>query len=114
MQTISLWKIILNEKKDFSDGSFFVADGAYNGEKNSRLASEHNLNLLQPISQDENQMKYMLILCLQKMVNISSNAKMAVPQKNAAMILEMIVPLHIFREVNVKNVVIETDVSHVF
>ena len=39
---------------------------------------------------------------------------MAVPQKNAAMILEMIVPLHIFREVNVKNVVIETDVSHVF
>ena len=46
MQTISLWKIILNEKKDFSDGSFFVADGAYNGEKNSRLASEHNLKLV--------------------------------------------------------------------
>lgn len=59
-------------------------------------------------------MKYMLILCLQKMVNISSNAKMTVPQKNAAMILEMIVPLYIFREINVKNVVIETDVSHVF
>ena len=59
-------------------------------------------------------MKYMLILRLQKMVNISSNAKMTVPQKNAAMILEMIVPLHIFREVNVKNVVIEIDVSYVF
>ena len=44
-------------------------------------------------------MKYMLILCLQKMVNISSNAKMTVIQKNAVMILEMIVPLHIFREV---------------
>ena len=48
------------------------------------------------------------------MVNISSNAKMAVPQKNAAMILEMIVPLHILREVIVKNVLTENDVNHVF
>ena len=59
-------------------------------------------------------MKYMLILCLQKMVNISSNAKMTVIQKNAVMILEMIVPLHIFREVIVKNVLTENDVNHVF
>ena len=35
----------LNEKKDFSDGSFIVADGAYSGEENSRLASEHNLKI---------------------------------------------------------------------
>lgn len=28
------------------DGSFLVADGAYSGEKNSRLASEHNLKLV--------------------------------------------------------------------
>ena len=35
-----------NRKKDFSDGSFLVADGAYSGEKNSRLASEHNLKLV--------------------------------------------------------------------
>mgnify|MGYP000494251739 FL=1 len=36
----------LSEKKDFSDGSFIVADGAYSGEENSRLASEHNLKLV--------------------------------------------------------------------
>lgn len=36
-------KDYLKRKKDFSDGSFLVADGAYSGEKNSRLASEHNL-----------------------------------------------------------------------
>ena len=39
-------KDYLNEKKDFSDGSFIVADGAYSGEENSRLASEHNLKLV--------------------------------------------------------------------
>lgn len=33
-------------EKDFSDGSFIVADGAYSGEENSRLASEHNLKLV--------------------------------------------------------------------
>lgn len=39
-------KDYLNEKKDFSDGSFIVADGACSGEENSRLASEHNLKLV--------------------------------------------------------------------
>ena len=39
----------LNEKKDFSDGSFIVADGAYSGEENSRLASEHNLKTVSMI-----------------------------------------------------------------
>ena len=39
-------KDYLKRKKDFSDGSFLVADGAYSGEKNSRLASEHNLKLV--------------------------------------------------------------------
>ena len=39
-------KDYLNEKKDFSDGSFIVADGVYSGEENSRLASEHNLKLV--------------------------------------------------------------------
>ena len=33
-------------RKRFSDGSFIVADGAYSGEENSRLASEHNLKLV--------------------------------------------------------------------
>lgn len=39
-------KDYLNGNKDFSDGSFIVADGAYSGEENSRLASEHNLKLV--------------------------------------------------------------------
>ena len=39
-------KDYLKRKKDFLDGSFLVADGAYSGEKNSRLASEHNLKLV--------------------------------------------------------------------
>ena len=39
-------KDYLNEKKDFSGGSFIVADGTYSGEENSRLASEHNLKLV--------------------------------------------------------------------
>lgn len=39
-------KDYLNGNKDFSDGSFIVADGAYSGEANSRLASEHNLKLV--------------------------------------------------------------------
>ena len=39
-------KDYLNDKKEFSDGSFIVADGAYSGEENSRLASEHNLKLV--------------------------------------------------------------------
>ena len=39
-------KDYLNRKKDLSDGSFLVADGAYSGEKNSRLASEYNLKLV--------------------------------------------------------------------
>ena len=39
-------KDYLNRKKDFSDGSFLVADGAYSGEKNSCLASKHNLKLV--------------------------------------------------------------------
>ena len=39
-------KDYLNGKKDFSDSSFIVADGAYSGEENSRLASEHNLKLV--------------------------------------------------------------------
>ena len=39
-------KDYLKEKKDFCDGSFIVADGAYSGEENSRLASEHNLKLV--------------------------------------------------------------------
>ena len=59
-------------------------------------------------------MKYMLILFLLMMENISSNVRIIVYLKTVSMILEMIVPLHIFREVNVKNVVIETDVSYVF
>ena len=39
-------KDYLNRNKQFSDGSFIVADRAYNGEKNSHLASEHNLRLV--------------------------------------------------------------------
>ena len=39
-------KDYLNRNKDFSDGSFIVADGAYSSEENSRLASEHNLKLV--------------------------------------------------------------------
>lgn len=89
-------KDYLNEKKDFSDGSFIVADGAYSGEENSRLASEHNLNLLQPISQDANQMKYMLILFLLMMENISSNVRIIVYLKTVSMIQAMSVPLRIF------------------
>ena len=39
-------KDYLKDKKDFCDGSFIVDDGAYSGEANSRLASEHNLKLV--------------------------------------------------------------------
>ena len=39
-------KDYLNRNKQFSDGSFIVADGAYSGEENSHLASEHNLRLV--------------------------------------------------------------------
>lgn len=89
-------KDYLNEKKDFSDGSFIVADGAYSGEENSRLASEHNLKLVTPISQDANQMKYMLILFLLMMENISSNVRIIVYLKTVSMIQAMSVPLRIF------------------
>ena len=39
-------KDYLNRNKQFSDGSFIVADGTYSGEKNSHLASEHNLRFV--------------------------------------------------------------------
>ena len=45
-QIISFMKDYLKWKRNFSDGSFIVADGAYSGEENSRLASEHNLKLV--------------------------------------------------------------------
>lgn len=89
-------KDYLNEKKDFSDGSFIVADGAYSGEENSRLASEHNLKLVTTNLQDANQMKYMLILFLLMMENISSNVRIIVYLKTVSMIQAMSVPLRIF------------------
>ena len=39
-------KDYLNRNKQFSDGSFIVADGTYSGEKNSHFASEHNLRFV--------------------------------------------------------------------
>lgn len=39
-------KDYLDGKKDFPDGAFIVADGAYSGEENSHLASKHNLKLI--------------------------------------------------------------------
>ena len=39
-------KDYLNKQDSFDDGSFIVADGAYSGEENSRLASEHNIKLV--------------------------------------------------------------------
>lgn len=39
-------KDYLNDQNTFSDDSVIVADGAYSGEENSRLASEHNLKLV--------------------------------------------------------------------
>ena len=39
-------KDYLNDQNTFSDDSIIVADGAYSGEENSRLASEHDLKLV--------------------------------------------------------------------
>ncbi len=39
-------KDYLDKQDIFSDGSFIVADGAYSGEENSKLASEHNIKLV--------------------------------------------------------------------
>ena len=71
-------KDYLNEKKDFSDGSFIVADGAYSGEENSRLASEHNLKLVTTNftgrKPDEIYADFFLLM----MENISSNVRIIV------------------------------------
>ncbi len=39
-------KDYLNKQDAFADGSFIVADGAYSGEENSKLASQHNIKLV--------------------------------------------------------------------
>lgn len=39
-------KDYLENQDNFSNDSFIVADGAYSGEGNARLASEHNLKLV--------------------------------------------------------------------
>ena len=39
-------KNYLKQQDVFDDGAFFVADGSYNSEKNSQLASSHNLKLI--------------------------------------------------------------------
>lgn len=39
-------KDYLNEQPSFKEGAFIVADGAYSGEENSRLATGHNLKLV--------------------------------------------------------------------
>jgi len=39
-------KDCLNRQDTFADGSFIAADGAYSGEENSRLASQHNIKLV--------------------------------------------------------------------
>lgn len=39
-------KDYLDKQDIFADGSFIVADGAYSGEENARLASEHNIKLV--------------------------------------------------------------------
>ena len=39
-------KDYLNQQDSFDDGSFIVADGAFNSEKNSQMAASHNLKLV--------------------------------------------------------------------
>lgn len=39
-------KDYLHEQQSFDDGSFIVADGAYSGEENSKLANDHNIKLV--------------------------------------------------------------------
>lgn len=39
-------KDYLQKQSSFDDGSFIVADGAYSGEDNSRIANQHNIKLI--------------------------------------------------------------------
>lgn len=82
-------------RKRFSDGSFIVADGAYSGEENSRLASEHNLKLVTTNFTGRKPDEIYADLSLPMMANISSNVRIIVYLKTASMIRAMIVPLRI-------------------
>ena len=85
-----------NRKKDFSDGSFLVADGAYSGEKNSRLASEHNLKLVTTNFTGRKPDEIYADFVFTDDENISSNVRIIVYLKTVSMIRAMSVPLRIF------------------
>ena len=90
-------KDYLNGNKDFSDGSFIVADGAYSGEENSRLASEHNLKLVTTNftgrKPDEIYADFVFTNDGKYLINV----RIIVCLKIASMIRAMTVQLHIFR-----------------
>ena len=90
-------KDYLKRKKRFFRWFLFVADGAYNGEKNSRLASEHNLKLVTTNFTGRKPDEIYADFVFTEDGKYLIKCKNGCTQKNAAMILEMIVPLHIFQ-----------------